>query len=112
MAGLDGMKTKLIRQPLDKDILVFHLKNLRYPSAPGSSSSGTEDTSSCLSDVFTIDVIEKWMNNKTEQKSTVRMRRYVGRLLRYLIYTALCCRKGGLLAFRLCKREPEKAWLR
>jgi glutamine synthetase len=82
MAGLDGIENKIDPgQPLDKDIYGLSPEELKdIPSAPGS----LEEALKCLEDdhefllkgdVFTIDVIEKWIEYKTEAEvNPVRMR--------------------------------------
>ena len=82
MAGLDGVENKIDPgQPLDKDIYGLSPEELKdIPSAPGS----LEEALKCLEedhefllkgDVFTPDVIEKWIEYKTEAEvNPVRMR--------------------------------------
>ena len=82
MAGLDGIENKIDPgQPLDKDIYGLSPEELKdIPSAPGS----LEEALKCLEadhefllkgDVFTMDVIEKWIEYKTEAEvNPVRMR--------------------------------------
>ncbi|MBV5339983.1 MAG: type I glutamate--ammonia ligase [Deltaproteobacteria bacterium] len=82
MAGLDGIENKIDPgQPLDKDIYGLSPEELKdIPSAPGT----LEDALKCLKedhefllkgDVFTPDVIEKWIEYKTEAEvNPVRMR--------------------------------------
>ncbi|HPX61254.1 MAG TPA: type I glutamate--ammonia ligase [Deltaproteobacteria bacterium] len=82
MAGLDGIENKIDPgQPLDKDIYGLSPEELKnIPSAPGS----LEEALNCLrddhefllkGDVFTPDVIEKWIEYKMEAEvNKVRMR--------------------------------------
>ena len=82
MAGLDGIENKIDPgQPLDKDIYGLSPEELaNVPSAPAS----LEEALNCLKedyefllkgDVFTMDVIEKWIESKTEAEiNPVRMR--------------------------------------
>jgi len=82
MAGLDGIENKIDPgQPLDKDIYGLTPEELKdIPSAPGT----LEEALKCLADdyefllkgdVFTPDVIEKWIEYKTEAEvNPVRMR--------------------------------------
>ncbi|NVN98219.1 MAG: type I glutamate--ammonia ligase [Geobacteraceae bacterium] len=82
MAGLDGIENKIDPgQPLDKDIYGLSPEELKHiPSAPAS----LEDALKCLEedhdfllkgDVFTSDVIEKWIEYKMEEEvNPVRMR--------------------------------------
>ena len=82
MAGLDGIENKIDPgQPLDKDIYGLSPEELKdIPSAPGT----LEEALKCLKedhefllkgDVFTPDVIEKWIEYKTEAEvNPVRMR--------------------------------------
>jgi glutamine synthetase len=82
MAGLDGIENKIDPgQPLDKDIYGLSPEELKdIPSAPGT----LEEALQCLKDdhefllkgdVFTPDVIEKWIEYKTEAEvNPVRMR--------------------------------------
>jgi glutamine synthetase len=82
MAGLDGIENKIDPgQPLDKDIYGLSPEELAgIPSAPGSLEEALkalkEDHEFLLKgDVFTIDVIEKWIEYKTEAEvNPVRMR--------------------------------------
>nr|WP_279384308.1 hypothetical protein [Geotalea toluenoxydans] len=82
MAGLDGIENKIDPgQPLDKDIYGLSPEELAdIPSAPGSLEEALnalkEDHEFLLKgDVFTPDVIEKWIEYKTEAEVTpVRMR--------------------------------------
>jgi glutamine synthetase len=82
MAGLDGIENKIDPgQPLDKDIYGLSPEELSgIPSAPGSLeealSALKEDHEFLLKgDVFTADVIEKWIEYKTEAEvNVVRMR--------------------------------------
>jgi glutamine synthetase len=82
MAGLDGIENKIDPgQPLDKDIYGLSPEELSgIPSAPGSLeealSALKEDHEFLLKgDVFTADVIEKWIEYKTEAEvNAVRMR--------------------------------------
>ena len=81
-AGLDGIENKIDPgQPLDKDIYGLSPEELKdIPSAPGT----LEEALKCLKDdhefllkgdVFTPDVIEKWIEYKTEAEvNPVRMR--------------------------------------
>jgi glutamine synthetase len=82
MAGLDGVENKIDPgQPLDKDIYGLSPEELKdIPSAPGS----LEEALQCLKDdhefllkgdVFTPDVIEKWIEYKMEAEvNKIRMR--------------------------------------
>ncbi|MBI5655868.1 MAG: glutamine synthetase beta-grasp domain-containing protein [Geobacter sp.] len=82
MAGLDGVENKIDPgQPLDKDIYGLSPEELKdIPSAPGT----LEEALNCLKDdhefllkgdVFTPDVIEKWIEYKMEAEvNPVRMR--------------------------------------
>lgn len=82
MAGLDGIENKIDPgQPLDKDIYGLSPEELKdIPSV----ASSLEDALQCLQedhdfllkgDVFTSDVIEKWIEYKTEAEvNPVRMR--------------------------------------
>lgn len=82
MAGLDGIENKIDPgQPLDKDIYGLSPEELKdIPTAP----STLEDALRCLKDdhdfllkgdVFTLDVIEKWIEYKTEAEvNPIRMR--------------------------------------
>jgi glutamine synthetase len=82
MAGLDGVENKIDPgQPLDKDIYGLSPEELaNIPSAPGSLecslSALKEDHEFLLKgDVFTQDVIDKWIEYKTEAEvNPVRMR--------------------------------------
>jgi len=82
MAGLDGVENKIDPgQPLDKDIYGLSPEELaNIPSAPGSLEASLdalkEDHEFLLKgDVFTLDVIEKWIEYKTEAEvNPVRMR--------------------------------------
>ena len=82
MAGLDGVENKIDPgQPLDKDIYGLSPEELAdIPSAPGSLeealSALKEDHEFLLKgDVFTQDVIDKWIEYKTENEvNPVRMR--------------------------------------
>jgi len=82
MAGLDGIENKIDPgQPLDKDIYGLSPEELSgIPSAPGSLEEALnalkEDHEFLLKgDVFTPDVIEKWIEYKTEAEvNAVRMR--------------------------------------
>jgi glutamine synthetase len=82
MAGLDGIENKIDPgQPLDKDIYGLAPEELAgIPSAPGSLEEALialqEDHEYLLKgDVFTADVIEKWIEYKTEAEvNAVRMR--------------------------------------
>jgi glutamine synthetase len=82
MAGLDGVENKIDPgQPLDKDIYGLSPEELaNIPSAPGSLeealSALKEDHEFLLKgDVFTQDVIDKWIEYKTENEvNPVRMR--------------------------------------
>jgi glutamine synthetase len=82
MAGLDGIENKIDPgQPLDKDIYGLSPEELAgIPSAPGSLEEALkalkEDHEFLLrGDVFTPDVIEKWIEYKTEAEvNPVRMR--------------------------------------
>lgn len=73
MAGLDGVQNKIDPgQPLDKDIYALSPEELAdVPTTPGSleeSLKALEDDNEFLlkGDVFTIDVIEKWIEYKVE----------------------------------------------
>ncbi len=73
MAGLDGVQNKIDPgQPLDKDIYGLSPEELaNVPSAPGSLEEALkaleEDHEFLLKgDVFTLDVIEKWIEYKIE----------------------------------------------
>ncbi|MBE0605406.1 MAG: glutamine synthetase, partial [Deltaproteobacteria bacterium] len=73
MAGLDGIQNKIDPgQPLDKDIYALSPEELAsVPTTPGSleeSLKALEDDHEFLlkGDVFTIDVIEKWIEYKIE----------------------------------------------
>ncbi|HEX9024504.1 MAG TPA: type I glutamate--ammonia ligase [Geobacteraceae bacterium] len=82
MAGLDGIENKIDPgQPLDKDIYGLSPEELaNIPSAPGSLEESLnalkEDHEFLLKgDVFTQDVIDKWIEYKTEAEvNPVRMR--------------------------------------
>jgi glutamine synthetase len=82
MAGLDGIENKIDPgQPLDKDIYGLTPEELAgIPSAPGSLEEALqalkEDHEFLLKgDVFTSDVIEKWIEYKTEAEvNPIRMR--------------------------------------
>jgi glutamine synthetase len=82
MAGLDGVENKIDPgQPLDKDIYGLSAEELaNIPSAPGSLEESLnalkEDHEFLLKgDVFTQDVIDKWIEYKTEAEvNPVRMR--------------------------------------
>lgn len=82
MAGLDGIENKIDPgQPLDKDIYGLTPEELAtIPSAPGSLEEAlkalADDHDFLLKgDVFTPDVIEKWIEYKTEAEvNPVRMR--------------------------------------
>jgi glutamine synthetase len=82
MAGLDGVENKIDPgKPLDKDIYGLSAEELaNIPSAPGSLeealSALKEDHEFLLKgDVFTQDVIDKWIEYKTEAEvNPVRMR--------------------------------------
>jgi glutamine synthetase len=82
MAGLDGVENKIDPgQPLDKDIYGLSAEELaNIPSAPGSLEDSLnalkEDHEFLLKgDVFTQDVIDKWIEYKTEAEvNPVRMR--------------------------------------
>jgi glutamine synthetase len=82
MAGLDGIENKIDPgQPLDKDIYGLTPEELAtIPSAPGSldeALKALKDDHDFLlkGDVFTPDVIEKWIDYKTEAEvNPVRMR--------------------------------------
>src|SRR5512141_2920386 len=73
MAGLDGIQNKIDPgQPLDKDIYALSPEELsKVPTTPGSleeSLKALEADHEFLlkGDVFTIDVIEKWIEYKVE----------------------------------------------
>ena len=73
MAGLDGVQNKIDPgQPLDKDIYALSPEELAgVPTTPGSleeSLKALEEDHEFLlkGDVFTIDVIEKWIEYKIE----------------------------------------------
>src|SRR3990172_1159261 len=73
MAGLDGVQNKIDpAQPLDKDIYALSPEELaEVPTTPGSleeSLKALEEDHEFLlkGDVFTIDVIEKWIEYKVE----------------------------------------------
>lgn len=82
MAGLDGIENKIDPgQPLDKDIYGLSPEELKdIPSTPGSLEDALkylrEDHEFLLKgDVFTQDVIEKWIEYKMESEvNPVRMR--------------------------------------
>ena len=82
MAGLDGVENKIDPgKPLDKDIYGLSAEELaNIPSAPGSLEEALnalkEDHEFLLKgDVFTQDVIDKWIEYKTEAEvNPVRMR--------------------------------------
>ncbi len=82
MAGLDGVENKIDPgQPLDKDIYGLSPEELaNIPSAPGSLEESLnalkEDHEFLLKgDVFTQDVIDKWIEYKTDAEvNPVRMR--------------------------------------
>lgn len=82
MAGLDGIENKIDPgQPLDKDIYGLSPEELTgIPSAPGSleeALQALQDDHEFLlkGDVFTQDVIDKWIEYKTEAEvNAVRMR--------------------------------------
>jgi glutamine synthetase len=82
MAGLDGIVNKIDPgQPLDKDIYGLSPEELaNIPSAPGSLEEALKALKAdheflLRGDVFTPDVIEKWIEYKTEAEvNPVRMR--------------------------------------
>ncbi len=82
MAGLDGIENKIDPgQPLDKDIYGLSPEELAtIPSAPGSLEEALKALKAdheflLKGDVFTADVIEKWIEYKTEAEvNPVRMR--------------------------------------
>jgi glutamine synthetase len=82
MAGIDGIENKIDPgQPLDKDIYGLTPEELaNIPSAPGSLDEAlkalADDHDFLLKgDVFTPDVIEKWIEYKTEAEvNPIRMR--------------------------------------
>ncbi len=82
MAGLDGIENKIDPgQPLDKDIYGLSPEELaNIPSAPGSLEEALKALKAdheflLRGDVFTPDVIEKWIEYKTEAEvNPVRMR--------------------------------------
>jgi glutamine synthetase len=82
MAGLDGIENKIDPgQPLDKDIYGLSPEELAdIPSAPGSLEEALKALKAdheflLKGDVFTPDVIEKWIEYKTEAEvNPVRMR--------------------------------------
>ncbi|HET6420336.1 MAG TPA: type I glutamate--ammonia ligase [Geobacteraceae bacterium] len=82
MAGLDGIENKIDPgQPLDKDIYGLSPEELaNIPSAPGSLEEALKALKAdyeflLKGDVFTADVIEKWIEYKTEAEvNPVRMR--------------------------------------
>jgi glutamine synthetase len=82
MAGLDGIENKIDPgQPLDKDIYGLSPEELsNIPSAPGSLEEALKALKAdheflLKGDVFTPDVIEKWIEYKTEAEvNPVRMR--------------------------------------
>jgi glutamine synthetase len=82
MAGLDGIENKIDPgQPLDKDIYGLSPEELAsIPSAPGSLEEALNALKAdheflLKGDVFTPDVIEKWIEYKTEAEvNPVRMR--------------------------------------
>ncbi len=82
MAGIDGIENKIDPgKPLDKDIYGLTPEELvGIPSAPGSLEEALqalkEDHEFLLKgDVFTADVIDKWLEYKTEAEvNAVRMR--------------------------------------
>jgi glutamine synthetase len=82
MAGLDGIENKIDPgQPLDKDIYGLSPEELaNIPSAPGSLEEALNALKAdheflLKGDVFTPDVIEKWIEYKTEAEvNPVRMR--------------------------------------
>jgi glutamine synthetase len=82
MAGLDGIENKIDPgQPLDKDIYGLSPEELaNIPSAPGSLEEALKALKAdheflLRGDVFTSDVIEKWIEYKTEAEvNPVRMR--------------------------------------
>ena len=82
MAGLDGVENKLDPgQPLDKDIYGLSPEELaNIPSAPGSLEESLNALKAdheflLIGDVFTQDVIDKWIEYKTEAEvNPVRMR--------------------------------------
>jgi glutamine synthetase len=82
MAGLDGIENKIDPgQPLDKDIYGLSPEELAgIPSAPGSLEEALKALQAdhdflLKGDVFTPDVIEKWIEYKTEAEvNPVRMR--------------------------------------
>jgi glutamine synthetase len=82
MAGLDGIENKIDPgQPLDKDIYGLSPEELAtIPSAPGSLEEALKALKAdheflLRGDVFTPDVIEKWIEYKTEAEvNPVRMR--------------------------------------
>jgi glutamine synthetase len=82
MAGLDGVENKLDPgEPLDKDIYALGPEELAHvPSVPGSLQEALqalkEDHEFLLKgDVFTEDLIETWMEYKTEKEiNPIRLR--------------------------------------
>jgi len=82
MAGLDGIENKIDPgQPLDKDIYGLSPEELaNIPSAPGSLEEALNALKAdheflLKGDVFTQDVIEKWIEYKTDAEvNPVRMR--------------------------------------
>jgi glutamine synthetase len=82
MAGIDGIENKIDPgQPLDKDIYGLSPEELAtIPSAPGSLEEALNALKAdheflLKGDVFTPDVIEKWIEYKTEAEvNPVRMR--------------------------------------
>jgi glutamine synthetase len=82
MAVLDGIENKMDPgEPLDKDIYALSPEELRdVPSTPGSLEEALKALEAdheflLKGDVFTSDVIEKWIEYKTEAElNPVRMR--------------------------------------
>jgi len=82
MAVLDGIENKLDPgQPLDKDIYSLSPEELKdVPSTPGSLAEALKALEAdheflLKGDVFTQDVIDKWIEYKTEAElNPVRMR--------------------------------------
>jgi glutamine synthetase len=82
MAGLDGVQKKLMPgEPLDKDIYALTPDELKdVPSMPGSLEQALDNLKNdheflLQGDVFTEDVIETWINWKTDNEvNAMRLR--------------------------------------
>ncbi len=82
MAGLDGIENKIDPgQPLDKDIYALSPEELqKVPSTPGSLEEALKALKAdheflMKGDVFTQDVIDTWIEYKTDAElNPIRMR--------------------------------------